>query len=84
MTRIGFLKGYNMQSLLSVYQQIQQSRHMASSVSVHKTLAENIFKDLQSCGLKEKDIIAVSSELIAHLTSEIQNKLTSSQVSDNN
>lgn len=61
-----------MQSLVSLMQQLKQSGAQSSSVNLHKVIADNIFNDLRSHGMREKDIIAVSSELIAKLTTELQ------------
>lgn len=37
-----------------------------------KLIAENIFRDLKSYGLQDKDIVAVSSELLSHLSTDIR------------
>lgn len=42
------------------------------SVDMTKMIAENIFKDLKSYGLQDKDIVAVSSELLNKLTLDIR------------
>ena len=39
--------------------------------SLYKTLAENIFLDLKASGLRDKEIVAVSSELLSRLTADI-------------
>ena len=46
------------------------------SVDMTKLIAENIFRDLRSYGLQDKDIVAVSSELLNHLTLEIRTRTT--------
>ena len=42
------------------------------TVEMTKMIAENIFRDLKSYGLQDKDIVAVSSELLSKLTSDIR------------
>lgn len=37
-----------------------------------KLIAENIFRDLKSYGLQDKDIVAVSSELLSRLSTDIR------------
>lgn len=46
----------------------------SASIDMTKMIAENIFRDLRSYGLDDKDIVAVSSELINHLTSDIRTR----------
>lgn len=50
----------------------EQGAHNA--VDMTKLIAENIFRDLRSYGLQDKDIVAVSSELLNHLTVEIRSR----------
>ncbi len=45
-----------------------------------KMIAENIFRDLRSYGLQDKDIVAVSSELLGRLTSEIKTRTSEEQL----
>ena len=45
-----------------------------SPIDMTKLIAENIFKDLRSFGLQDKDIVAVSSQLLNHLTLEIRSR----------
>jgi hypothetical protein len=61
-----------MHSLINTIQSLQQSNAQTSSVNTTKVLAETIFRDLRSCGLRDKDIVAVSSELLNRLTLDIQ------------
>ncbi|MFZ9519470.1 MAG: hypothetical protein ACO3A4_03240 [Silvanigrellaceae bacterium] len=44
----------------------------ASQPINNKSLAESIFRDLRRHGLKDKDIVSLSSELIAQLTNDIK------------
>jgi hypothetical protein len=44
------------------------------SIDMTKHIAENIFKDLRSFGLQDKDIVAVSSEILNHLTMDIRTR----------
>ena len=43
-----------------------------------KMIAENIFRDLKSYGLEDKDIVAVSSELLSKLTLDIRSRQSTS------
>jgi len=61
-----------MHSLINTIQSLQQSNAQVSSVNTTKAIAENIFRDLRNCGLRDKDIVAVSSELLNRLTLDIQ------------
>ena len=49
------------------------------SVDMTKMIAENIFKDLKSYGLQDKDIVAVSSELLNKLTLDIRSRQSNSR-----
>jgi hypothetical protein len=46
------------------------------SSDMPKMIAENIFRDLKSYGLDDKDIVAVSSELLSRLSSDIRVRTT--------
>ncbi|NBW81935.1 hypothetical protein EBR21_09290 [bacterium] len=48
----------------------------------NKTLAENLFRDLRRQGLKDKDIVSLSSELIAQLTNDIKLRAEKIHASD--
>ncbi|MEN9826317.1 MAG: hypothetical protein RI953_2062 [Pseudomonadota bacterium] len=48
----------------------------------NKTLAENLFRDLRRHGLKDKDIVSLSSELIAQLTNDIKLRAEKIHASD--
>jgi hypothetical protein len=61
-----------MHSLINTLQSLAQSNSQGGSPAVTKTIAENIFRDLKSVGLRDKDIVAVSSELLNRLTLDIQ------------
>lgn len=61
-----------MHSILNTIHSLQQSNNQASSAHTTKILAENIFKDLKSYGLRDKDIVAVSSEILNRLTNDIR------------
>jgi hypothetical protein len=45
-----------------------------ASVATNKQRAEFIFTELRSQGLKDRDIVSISSELLSRLTSEIQTR----------
>ena len=50
-------------------------RHQASQSNQpvnNKVLADCLFRDLKQQGLKDKDIVSLSSELIAQLTNDIK------------
>ena len=66
-----------MHSLINTMNSLKQSSAQGTSVNVTKALAENIFKDLRSHGLRDKDIVAVSSELLNRLTLEIRSRADS-------
>ncbi|MBM3382571.1 MAG: hypothetical protein FJY29_09050 [Betaproteobacteria bacterium] len=40
----------------------------------NKVLADCLFRDLRQHGLKDKDIVSLSSELIAQLTNDIKDR----------
>lgn len=61
-----------MHSLINTLQSLQQTNAQMSSVNTTKALAETIFRDLRSYGLRDKDIVALSSELLNRLTLDIQ------------
>lgn len=63
-----------MHSLINTIQSLKQSSTQASSANTNKVLAETIFKDLRSYGLRDKDIVAISSELLNRLTLEIRSR----------
>lgn len=44
-----------------------------------KVIAENIFKDLRAYGLGDKDIVAVSSEILNRLTDDLKSRNEKSQ-----
>jgi len=48
----------------------------------NKLLAESLFRDLRSQGLKDKDIVSLSSELIAQLTNDIRHRAEKVHASD--
>ena len=39
-----------------------------------KAIAENIFKDLRAYGLADKDIVAISSEILNRLTDDLKSR----------
>lgn len=54
---------------------VQKSPTMSSRlepVSTPKSIAEGIFEELRANGLRDKDIIAVSSQILSLLTEEIK------------
>ena len=62
-----------MHSLVNTLQSLQQQPNQAAGApSSSKAIAESIFKELRSFGLKDKDIVVVSSELLSRLTLDIQ------------
>ncbi|MCA2961450.1 MAG: hypothetical protein IOD12_14460 [Silvanigrellales bacterium] len=70
-----------MHSLINTIQSLQQSNAQTSSVNATKVIAETIFRDLRSHGLRDKDIVAISSELLNRLTLDIQARLASDESS---
>lgn len=63
-----------MHSLINTINTLRQSNSQGSSAHVTKLLAENIFRDLRAYGLRDKDIVAVSSEILNRLTLEIRSR----------
>lgn len=63
-----------MLSFAKIIHQFRQSDLEAVSQSLPKTLADNIFDELRNSGLRDKDIVAVSSELLGRLTNDIQER----------
>lgn len=63
-----------MHSLINTINLLKQAENQATSGQMTKMIAENIFRDLRSYGLRDKDIVAVSSELLGKLTSDIQER----------
>jgi hypothetical protein len=61
-----------MHSLINTIQSLQQSNAQMSSANTMKVIAETIFEDLKTSGLRDKDIVAVSSEILNRLTLDIQ------------
>lgn len=62
-----------MHPLMSTLNALQQSKNQtASTIPNHREIAESIFRDLRAWGLRDKDIVAVSSELLNRLTSDIR------------
>ena len=69
-----------MHSLINTIQSLQQSNAQMSSVNSTKVIAETIFRDLKTSGLRDKDIVAVSSELLNRLTLDIQARIASEEL----
>lgn len=65
-----------MHSLMNTINSLKQSGAQSSSVNMTKVIAENIFRDLRSHGLRDKDIVAVSSEILNRLTLDIRSRAT--------
>jgi hypothetical protein len=63
-----------MHSLINTINLLKQAENQATSGQMTKMIAENIFRDLRSYGLRDKDIVAVSSELLGKLTTDIQER----------
>lgn len=73
-----------MQSLVHVIAGLRETSAQPSSANLSKAIADNIFQELKQSGLKDKDIVAVSSELLGMLTSEIQERHRVSVQSESN
>lgn len=67
-----------MQTLVRVIASLRESAAEPSAASLPKAIADNIFDELKLSGLKDKDIVAVSSELLGRLTDEIQERARAS------
>lgn len=63
-----------MMSIVQIINQFKQSDLSATSESLSKTIADNIFDNLKSSGLRDKDIVAISTELLGRLTSDLQER----------
>lgn len=69
-----------MHSLINTIQSLQQSNAQTSSVNATKVIADTIFRDLRSHGLRDKDIVAISSELLNRLTLDIQARVAGDEL----
>ena len=63
-----------MHTLLNTIKNISQSPNYNSSANMTKVIAENIFKDLRAYGLADKDIVAISSEILNKLTDDLKSR----------
>ncbi|RDB37261.1 hypothetical protein [Spirobacillus cienkowskii] len=63
-----------MNSFLNTIKNISQSPNYSSSANLTKAIAENLFKDLREYGLADKDIVAISSEILNKLTDDLKNR----------
>ncbi|KAB8030749.1 hypothetical protein [Fluviispira multicolorata] len=63
-----------MHTLLNTIKNLNQSSNLGSSANTTKSIAESIFKDLRSYGLADKDIVAISSELLNKLTDDLKSR----------
>lgn len=63
-----------MHTLLNTIKNISQSPNYSSSANMTKVIAENIFKDLKASGLADKDIVAISSEILNRLTDDLKSR----------
>jgi aconitase A len=61
-----------METLTNTLNAIRQQATQSTQPINNKVLAENLFRDLRLQGLKDKDIVNLSSELIAQLTNDIK------------
>jgi len=61
-----------METLVNTLNAIRQQAAQSTQPLNNKVLAENLFRDLRLQGLKDKDIVSLSSELIAQLTNDIK------------
>jgi aconitase A len=61
-----------METLTNTLNAIRQQANQSTQPLNNKVLAENLFRDLRLQGLKDKDIVNLSSELIAQLTNDIK------------
>ncbi len=61
-----------METLAHTLNAIRQQAAQSTQPINNKILAENLFRDLKQQGLKDKDIVNLSSELIAQLTNDIK------------
>lgn len=69
-----------MHTLLNTIKNMSQASTYSSSANMTKMIAESIFKDLKSSGLADKDIVAVSSELLNKLTDDLKSRYESNQI----
>lgn len=61
-----------MKSLIHIIASVKQSGAEAVAANLPSVIADNIFKELRSSGLRDKDIVAVSSELIGRLRDDLE------------
>ncbi|MEY4065549.1 MAG: hypothetical protein RIR26_1757 [Pseudomonadota bacterium] len=61
-----------METLVNTLNAIRQQALQSTQPLNNKVLADCLFKDLRQQGLKDKDIVNLSSELIAQLTNDIK------------
>lgn len=76
-----------MDTLVNTLNAIRQQASQSTQPINNKVLAENLFRDLKLQGLKDKDIVSLSSELIAQLTNDIKvraEKIHTSEAPSNN
>ena len=66
-----------MENLLNKRKAPLSAAQPSIEVGSHRSIAETIFRDLKSYGLCDKDIVAVSSEILNHLTVDIRQRNTS-------
>jgi outer membrane murein-binding lipoprotein Lpp len=61
-----------MDSMANTLNAIRQQANQSTQPINNKVLADCLFRDLRLQGLKDKDIVSLSSELIAQLTNDIK------------
>ncbi|NBO39183.1 hypothetical protein EBU99_11435 [bacterium] len=61
-----------METLMNTVNAIRQQASQNAQPLNNKVLADCLFRDLKQQGLKDKDIVSLSSELIAQLTNDIK------------
>ena len=61
-----------MDSMANTLNAIRQQANQSTQPINNKLLADCLFRDLRQQGLKDKDIVSLSSELIAQLTNDIK------------
>lgn len=63
-----------MDTLAHTLNAIKQQASQSTQPLSNKVLADCLFRDLKLHGLKDKDIVNISSELIAQLTNDIKSR----------
>jgi hypothetical protein len=73
-----------MDTLTNTLNAIRQQSAQGAQPLNNKVLADCLFRDLRQHGLKDKDIVSLSSELIAQLTNDIKNRAEKIHATDAN